>query len=759
MIYTENGGHTCTAILVKVKMYLMNLLGHWKELIKDKSGIIKNWDEPWSLFEHFSEDSEDTDSPEPGLLIALRRGWSMGREKKLSADLRDPLQLDWPSPGFTENWKNNLMPESHYAPYLWGDLLRHENPREGIADYFFRFYSLSKRNEVKNSVSFDTFYCKLNPYTLGAGETVTFAVLEKETALIPATVPKIPFISLSAQSDQQEETFLWRSTDETIKLRDNFIGYSYRVKGVKGMKEGEGEVLRYNAQTRQITRSKDTFFKEPNSVTMYYQELGDGDEFSPQNAQRVYQVTDNFHAHFHDARRMKYATTSILEENLVRRDQTDVLPGIGWEINWLMLGDSMCDRVILNDFNFRAHVSSSQHGSGNNIKTPEPKKNIRTLSPLHLESAGQALRTPDFDLSHCADELSYGVNTFKFPHGKLYQSGRSEEGYLSKRFPDVYGLPASFDAENFERNIREFNREEDPDQRANLLGFSNNGKDPMDYIIVENPNIDNQIVPRADSSKLSVGFFNRTNYNSNQYSNIKPSTEGVLFDVPMSSPLSLFQYRHANLNNYLHGPNYALGNAYATTQVARHRSWGRVQLVVKKPHSKGGMNSVKKNLEVRDEYLAQVVNKNPKKQPDDLYKDITYFGHKEIANWDYPGFDMRGDENIDRDQGFADWRAKGANQSNHQNTTVDHSYYLNRSLLDGFFLSGMDSDHCVNEGSLPLGEHYRPFIFNASSTSTSLDRDSTKEAKGNHRLMGYVRKYPNGNWKTSRTVYNINNSK
>ena len=28
-------------------------------------------------------------------------------------------------------------------------------------------------------------------------------------------------------------------------------------------------------------------------------------------------------------------------------------------------------------------------------------------------------------------------------------------------------------------------------------------------------------------------------------------------------------------------------------------------------------------------------------------------------------------------------------QNEHQNTTLDHSYYANRALLDGFFMSGL----------------------------------------------------------------------
>ena len=43
---------------------------------------------------------------------------------------------------------------------------------------------------------------------------------------------------------------------------------------------------------------------------------------------------------------------------------------------------------------------------------------------------------------------------------------------------------------------------------------------------------------------------------------------------------------------------------------------------------------------------------------------------------------------IDPNEGFAPWRDWGADQLNHQNTTIDQSYYLNDALLDGFFLTG-----------------------------------------------------------------------
>ena len=76
------------------------------------------------------------------------------------------------------------------------------------------------------------------------------------------------------------------------------------------------------------------------------------------------------------------------------------------------------------------------------------------------------------------------------------------------------------------------------------------------------------------------------------------------------------QYRHASLNNYLHGPSYALGNSYATTQVARHRSWGRMSGIESKvikddpdvPEAETWTSSVRNPKDMWD--LQQEVKKN-----------------------------------------------------------------------------------------------------------------------------------------------------
>ena len=57
----------------------------------------------------------------------------------------------------------------------------------------------------------------------------------------------------------------------------------------------------------------------------------------------------------------------------------------------------------------------------------------------------------------------------------------------------------------------------------------------------------------------------------------------ILFEIPDSPMLSIFQFRHANLNNYFHGPSYAFGNSYASPQVARYKTWGKMKAFSMQP--------------------------------------------------------------------------------------------------------------------------------------------------------------------------------
>ncbi|MEL0099113.1 MAG: hypothetical protein VW907_06130, partial [Opitutae bacterium] len=178
--------------------------------------------------------------------------------------------------------------------------------------------------------------------------------------------------------------------------------------------------------------------------------------------------------------------------------------------------------------------------------------------------------------------------------------------------------------------------------------------------------------------------------------------------------------------------SYALGNSYASTQVARHRSWGRVQSIEKKPTSEGGLTSVARNMENEEEAIA-------------FYRNI--FGN-EIAS--RKGLDNFIQWDIDPNGGFAPWRFWGADMLNHQNTTIDHSYYLNAALMDGFFLTGSetDTDYAQEKFSI-IGQRFRPFLWDGSSEDpVNLSEDLN--VNGNHRLVGYMR---DNRWENTQSSY------
>ena len=201
--------------------------------------------------------------------------------------------------------------------------------------------------------------------------------------------------------------------------------------------------------------------------------------------------------------------------------------------------------------------------------------------------------------------------------------------------------------------------------------------------------------------------------------------------MPDGKVLSLLQYKHANLNNYLHGPTYSLGNSYASTQVARHRSWGRVQNIQSKPTSEEGL-------------LNLVRNSNNRQSVQDYYDSI-------LGPGSYPDFTLENDWdwNIDFSLGYGHWR-ENEGQNNHQNTTIDHSYYLNRSLMDGFFLSGSTTvKDYTEESNTLIGHRFRPYLWNASSGQVA-NISEDLDISGNHRLVGYFR---NNSWEDNQVSY------
>ena len=197
-----------------------------------------------------------------------------------------------------------------------------------------------------------------------------------------------------------------------------------------------------------------------------------------------------------------------------------------------------------------------------------------------------------------------------------------------------------------------------------------------------------EIVPRiSDASSMdqnaetSVGHF----HNERQrHGPIQHSSSAVLFEVPPMPLLSMIQFRHANLNNYSHGPSYSLGNSYASTQVGRYKVTGLVRGIDIVPHS-----------------ALDAFNPNENDTTENLWRSPVYGSRGDsFQNWvmggrESPWHSFRDRHNF-KGTDKTNVRDKEVSQE-HENVTLDHSYLNNRALLDGYFLSGLGSPNVSNE--------------------------------------------------------------
>jgi hypothetical protein len=440
------------------------------------------------------------------------------------------------------------------------------------------------------------------------------------------------------------------------------------------------------------------------------------------------------------------------------------LPGYGFNLEVKLPGDRRSERILLNDFNLRHLVHSEQHGMGTWSYNADQVIASKVKDNRYLEHLPFSAGSTSFVVNHPDWNDSEGYQlTFNTP-----TSGGSEiEGPEDIGFPDFYDFDSNFPSKEDWLQQRQADygalttsELTSPDERANAIfgrtfntaSLTNDPEYPDNLLAPPNdsathkPNLiekanDGAVYPKMDNAGVRVGFFlddqSFTNSGSphlltNVPGNQSADSNAVLFDVPEQKPLSILQYKHANLNTYLHGPSYALGNSYASTQVARHRAWGRVQTIQHEPTSARNLNAqmIAEMEEKQNIYLEELKR---------VFDVGFMIGHFYYHNWGPNGGYAYNyiSHDIDFNRGLAAWRKNtSGSQLNHQNTTVDHSYYLNRALLDGYFLSGIAEDkEATRRDSTDLGEAYSPFLYNKN----------TKKS-GNHRLVGFFR---GGDWNES----------
>ncbi len=542
------------------------------------------------------------------------------------------------------------------------------------------------------------------------------------------------------------------------------------------------EKFNYDRRSSTFSYSSVPEVNQVKCITMFYGE--DPTEDSPLALSRYTSWALNG-----DGARVEFETTSdYLKQNYnylgtSNSMEDDNHPGWGWEIKVKSLSDPTNEHVLLNDFNFRALVHSTQHGKRNWVnpgiaKQPgvyplskafsQPFADIRDAGFIEDEQ-GATVQTSTyagkrFYFTHSSWDRSAGNLNYSADNALDVQ--RAKYGTFSAYVPDFYSIPDSFpyDPNNLQALGEQwhdlFNASNlSSDQRAAKMGLvktfptldvddasQSSLFDPSLNTLLERP-----VVRAAREDTKSIGFFS-SYFENNRTESISPyndhftvSSAAVLFETPSNRPLSLLQYRHANLNNYLHGPSYAIGNSYASIQVARHRTWARVNHVYEEPTSFYGMGSLSANAEKEkkaEEYWKEYFKKLYPENSDlwiikmtwhlkEKFSDLVHIPEDaDLLDWD----------SIDPGQGYGPWRRDGDSYF-HQNVAYDHSFYLNRSLLDGYFLSGAEK---WNEGrrldQTAIGERMRPFLWTESGLAPFDSND--KEAGlvyGNPRLVSYFR--------------------
>ena len=676
------------------------------------AGYIKNWKQPWGIysFSTFKNTYKDIQS-QPGLIDTFLQNSS----PPLGSSINQV------------NWNNRVPPDSMYGIKLEGNTFYHENPRDGIGDYTFTFNSMTKEE-----FSFNRLFMRIknqsdssNSVTLAPGEVVTFAAFASSNAIDVQTnqpvasgsVPDPPSVINITRKPmgEVEKGYVW---DSGFALNKDACAYVINMGGTTGYLVNTAEKYTPQGILSNVPWSNSQRYTKPNCFTIWQ-----GDPNNLEESKVLTRLTKPSSINPKSLSLIdseaKFSTNDYLQWNLEQSAQgayQEKLFGLGWEVAMSMPGDLDNDRITFNEFNPRALVHSTQHGQGSWLKSPDIKQ------PEHYSNPPQLSFTPS------PGPFSYSID------GKSFAFNVTDDQYLestAKSTPDIFQLPTVSSEDPVPVNFN--NNNLGTVARGNLLTLSDKG---TSYGFDEDDNPDSYNDPVVDASfgQERIGFFNKDESTGSPYTGkFSGSTHAVMFETPKGKVLSLLQYRHANLNNYLHGPSYALGNSYATTQVARHRSWGRVQSVTKKPTSDGGMLSVSKNMEDEESAIA-------------FYKNLL---GDEVAR--ARGFNNFIEWNIDPSQGFAPWRYWGADQLNHQNTTIDHSYYLNRALLDGYFLSGSKTGKDYsNENDTLLGQRFRPFLWDTAS-GQAFNPASHSDIVGNNRLVGYLR---NGEWKDSLTTYN-----
>jgi hypothetical protein len=669
----------------------------------------------------------------------------LGSSDELSKDFNQPWPLlpnkysNW---GILQNMMGRVDNKTGTEPTLTktGSSFKfiHQNPRfEDDEFWLMREFVFKNCNDERFQL--DSFVLKLIDTTIQPGESITYSAAGGDRLEIGSQLE----IIMEPRGSDESPCIVKTGYDDF-----RFGAICLEPAGINGLTDNSSDGLEVRNNKFSYTGNK------PQCLT-FYQWLGTGN-FNPKddNAKLIYayapNVTKRIPPKLYDAP-MPF-TKGILKKIWDKRSEISNLPGYGYVLEMKLPGHQSNDRITLNDFNLRHLIQSNQTGMGSLTEENENQIGFGIIGDktlhLHLEfDAGLHafnVNHPDwnnsdaysrtFTVPNTVDYNRYAMNDAAFPDLYDFNSAFPDEDEWIQRQINFNALPDDSTTDSragilFDKTFNTSSITNDPSYPDNLLdsSYRESGYVPEFLKQAAVPKWNNQ-EPRAGFFASDKFFEKAGNPSDLTKSESKADANAVLFDIPEEKPLSMLQFRHANLNTYLHGPTYSLGNSYATTQVARHRSWGRVQTIEHEPTSVRGLTpSMMQEMEEKQAIFLEDVQKEF--EPSNIGRYVVHnWGAQDGAAYNWINHD------IDFNRGFSAWRMnESGSQLNHQNTTLDHSYYLNRALLDGYFLSGIAQNKKPSAvTTAKAGEKYRPFLNNFASGQV-----------GNHRIVGYFRK---GNW-------------
>ena len=511
-----------------------------------------------------------------------------------------------------------------------------------LAEYRKRFHFLFSNDPVDPSTNLPSrkkerhLLLSIRSLILQPGEKAHFVVSpgqKSQWAPLPADGSPRQYLQVPLMKGFDEHPFMCEtplaiSVTEPLTVQ-NIIG---KIHGVH-----PSQLSFYNPINAKMLDSFN--YPESKGITMYSEDPTSRaiatnlyEALPPSERKPIFKITKSFDINAGHGQWNAMMNPSVALQESTLGLSPDFLPGNGIRIRFKLPGTA--DRITLEQYNLRALVQSYQDGFGDNWRM-ENFVGSRYLGENFNYFQRLVAPLPSYVVvSDDPDEPTQVLG----PH--------------TSRFADFYEFAANG---HFDENmtIDQAILPLDPPNFSNLEDvIKNNINDLSPFDI--------QIVPRITFASSSIGYFH--DLDEVHGAEMQPEENAVLFEVPTSPMLSVLQFRHANLNDYSHGPTYALGNSYATPQVARYKTWGRVKAISWDPE--GGITFDIPNNESASQQWKQAfqVSTSP----------WEWF----IAEFNLYMPSLAPVRNVDA-------------QNEHQNTTLDHSYYANRALLDGFLMSGV----------------------------------------------------------------------